>query len=544
MHRAHYRLLLTIARMPKAFTYGAGAVLAIVLMLATASTVLWVDQSKLSAQHQRTMDTARAITAESDALLEHLNWHGDLLCDRTSLIHLNEHLLRSRFFREIGQLDADRRLICSTALGLLHEPVKGDYPVITSHLGRQFLNNVPLQMANKTLEATIIQHDNFNIVLSPYVTQDLYESADTVWLRTDAGLALLSSAKAPETTVSMRARAANLQRTTLSRQGVGYELVTMEPDSDLVLQTRRGLRAIAQQNGLLILTMLLGSLLIGALASGALAPYVKKLGSVGKRIRFLCDDSHIQLVYQPIFDLASLRPIGCEVLMRIKEDNGGLLMPDQAIPAILASGLASQVDHVVTRKAIRELGGRMPRQETKFQVALNYFPESIDSVSLGAALKDALHATPRDDFDLCLEVTEHSLSSELINDVRELKKQGFKIAIDDFGTGYSNLKSVTRLSPDILKIDQSFVYELEDATVRSNLIPEIINIAHAVGARAVAEGIEKIEQAALLAALGVQCGQGYALARPMELNTFLVFMQKFQTQRHTSTSMFAGNQAI
>src|SRR5690606_12932161 len=105
--------------------------------------------------------------------------------------------------------------------------------------------------------------------------------------------------------------------------------------------------------------------------------------------------------------------------------------------------------------------------------------------------------------------------------------EGFLIAVDDFGTGYSNLQLVTKLSPDILKIDGSFVYELEEASLRSNLIPQIVNIARAVGADAVAEGIEKPEQARLLAAQGVQYGQGYALARPMPLERFIAFMSTF-----------------
>ena len=139
-----------------------------------------------------------------------------------------------------------------------------------------------------------------------------------------------------------------------------------------------------------------------------------------------------------------------------------------------------------------------------------------------------MQASERDDFEICIEVTEHSLSSELIGDVQQLKSQGFLIAVDDFGTGYSNLKSVTQLSPDLLKIDGSFVYELEGDTVRSNLIPEIVRIAIAVNAQTVAEGIEKMEQVELLRAEGVRYGQGYALGRPMDVAAFVVFMTSFQ----------------
>src|SRR5690606_3530995 len=100
---------------------------------------------------------------------------------------------------------------------------------------------------------------------------------------------------------------------------------------------------------------------------------------------------------------------------------------------------------------------------------------------------------------------------------------------------YSNLKSVTKLSPDLLKIDRSFVYELEDASVRSNLIPEIVNIARAVNAQTVAEGIETLEQARLLAAAGVRYGQGFALARPMPIASFTALIASFACEDAAQT---------
>src|SRR3546814_20503377 len=87
------------------------------------------------------------------------------------------------------------------------------------------------------------------------------------------------------------------------------------------------------------------------------SPYVVGLRGIQNRIHFLCDDAHIQLVYQPIFDLTTMKPVGCEVLMRMKEGDR-LWMPDQVIPAILQSGLARRFDHAVTRKALRERADR------------------------------------------------------------------------------------------------------------------------------------------------------------------------------------------
>ncbi|MFW7343553.1 EAL domain-containing protein [Pollutimonas sp. H1-120] len=525
MSKAHYWLLLKIAEKPKAFTYGVGILTALLLILATAATAVWVDENRIADRHDNALQLARAAVVESATILDHLIEHDYVGCDDNDLMHLNGHLLQSRFIREIGVLDADNRLVCSTALGRLSRPVKGNYPVVTLRSGRKLLKDVPLQMVNEKVKATILQRDNFNVVLSPYLTEDIYRSADAVWLRTIDGLVPLRSTVAPQELPRWRERAGRFEKTAFTLHDLGYELVSQQTGTDVVLQSRRSLAAIARDSGALPPAMLAGSLLIAVLTVGTLAPYVMGLRDVRNRIHFLCDDAHILLVYQPIFDLTTMKPVGCEVLMRMKE-KGKVWMPDQVIPAILDSGLARRFDHIVTQKAIRELAGRLPAQRDTFRLALNYFPDSIDQATLIPVLQQALQAAGRSDLEVCIEITEHSLSSNLIAEVGALKAQGFRIAIDDFGTGYSNLKSVTKLSPDVLKIDRSFVFELEDATVRSNLISEIVNIARAVDARAVAEGIENMEQAQLLAALGVQYGQGYALARPMELEPFLAFMAK------------------
>ena len=525
MHKARYWLLLKIAKMPKAFTYGAGILIALALMVATIAATVWLDQNRVAQRHGNTLHVFEAMTSESIWLLDHLVQHEELDCSNEDLMHLNTHLLQTRYIREIGLMDDERRLICSTALGSVSEPIKGDYPVHISRSGLELLNNVPLTMADMKLAGVIIQRPPFNVVLSPYATADMYTSAGAVWLRTADGPVLLSATAGADDIPLMHERVGLLDSSEFELQGLGYELVTMTPGLDLILQTQRSLGTIVQQNGILLPALLASSLLIAVLAVGTITPYVAKLSELQNRIAYLCDEAHLTLVYQPIFDLITRRPIGCEVLARLKEDSQ-CWMPDKMIPAILKAGLERQFDHAVTRKAIRELAAHLPAWDGKFSIALNYFPNSVGPARLTPVLADALKAAGRRDLEICIEITEHSLSSELINEVRSLKAEGFFIAVDDFGTGYSNLRSVTRLSPDLLKIDRSFVYELEDATIRSNLIPEIVNIARAVDAQTVAEGIENMEQAELLAAAGVRYGQGYALARPMKMAQFIAFINR------------------
>lgn len=527
MHKARYWLLLKIAKMPKVFTYGAGVLIALTLGLVTMIATVWLDQNRVAQRHGDAIRIFQAITAESTALLDHLVSHDGLDCGQADLLHMNAHLLKSRYLREIGILNEDRGLICSTALGRVAEPIKGDYPVHVSRSGLQLLNNIPLTMAEKKLAAVIIQRPPFNVVLSPFATGDIYASADAVWLRTADGLTLLSAAVESVEIPGMRERAARLERPDFELRGMGYELVTTAPGLDVALQTQRGPGTIVRESGMLLPVLLAGSLLIAVLAVGTIAPYVLKLSDLRNRIGFLCNERHLALVYQPVFDLTTMRPVGCEVLARLKED-GRPWMPDRMIPAIQAAGLEQRFDHAVTRKAIRELAAHLPVWNGKLSIAVNYFPESVNPDELIPVLTGALRAAGRRDLEICIEITEHSLSSELIAEVQCLKAQGFLIAVDDFGTGYSNLKSVTRLSPDRLKIDRSFVHELEGATVRSSLIPEIVDIARAVNAQTVAEGIENMEQARLLTVAGVRYGQGYALARPMEIAQFTALIAKFK----------------
>lgn len=123
-------------------------------------------------------------------------------------------------------------------------------------------------------------------------------------------------------------------------------------------------------------------------------------------------------------------------------------------------------------------------------------------------------------FCVGIKVTEHSLSEEIIHEISRIKKMGYEVSVDDFGTGYSNLRIVKNIQPDIIKIDKSFVFDMEESSVRSSMIPQIIDIAATVGARVIAEGVENVEQRDLLLKLGVQYGQGYYFGRPMPLESF------------------------
>ncbi len=122
------------------------------------------------------------------------------------------------------------------------------------------------------------------------------------------------------------------------------------------------------------------------------------------------------------------------------------------------------------------------------------------------------------------------MSESLFDDVQALRADGYLISVDDFGTGYSNLATVKRLAPDFLKIDRSFVFDMEDNSLRSSLIPEIVGIATAVQAEIIAEGVENESQAQRLAQMGVQFAQGYWYGKPQTIANLIETLNNWPQQ--------------
>src|SRR5690606_29103455 len=120
-------------------------------------------------------------------------------------------------------------------------------------------------------------------------------------------------------------------------------------------------------------------------------------------------------------------------------------------------------------------------------------------------------------FQLIAEITEDEYLDDqgTLGQLNALSELGIGVAIDDFGTGYSNLKQLKQLSCDYLKIDRSFVIDIQEESIKSSLIPRMVDIAEQLGLSVIAEGIEHPEQQHILAEMGVQYGQGWALGKPM-----------------------------
>ncbi len=220
----------------------------------------------------------------------------------------------------------------------------------------------------------------------------------------------------------------------------------------------------------------------------------------------------LHVLYQPLVDLADTRPVGVEALVRWLHPRLGVVPPAQFIPIAERSGTIVEIGLFVLETACRQVV-----EWDGLYVSVNLSPRQLHEQTLVADVLDVLARTGLAPERLVLEVTESALVDESagIVKLRALRDHGIHVAIDDFGTGYSSLHYLTRLPVDILKIDRSFVAELNGTPEGSGITEAILRLSQVLHLTTVAEGIETAEQATELQLLGCSVGQGYLFARPL-----------------------------
>ncbi|MFN8052854.1 MAG: EAL domain-containing protein [Acidimicrobiales bacterium] len=232
------------------------------------------------------------------------------------------------------------------------------------------------------------------------------------------------------------------------------------------------------------------------------------------------DDGQFEVHYQPIVDVANQRLESVEALLRWHHPERGLVPPDRFISLAEESGLIVPIGRWVLQEACRQTRvWQQLRPETadlaigvNLSVRQMHDPNLIDDI--GAALADTGLAPEH----LTIELTESMLMEDherSARTLRSLKDLGVSIAIDDFGTGYSSLSYLRTFPVDMIKIDKSFVDELTGDDTSELLVRTVVDLAEALGASAIAEGIESYDQFEILERLHCNFGQGYLISKPL-----------------------------
>src|SRR4051794_12514491 len=223
------------------------------------------------------------------------------------------------------------------------------------------------------------------------------------------------------------------------------------------------------------------------------------------------------LVYQPKVDLQSGQCTGVEALVRWRHPRRGVLGPDQFLDLAERSGQMRKLTRAVLDKALAD-AAKWRAQGLPLGMAVNLSPSNLRDHRLVADLQRMLQTHGVAPQNLVLEITENVLivdEAQAADTVRELGELGIAMAIDDFGTGHSSLTRLRDLPLAELKIDRSFVMQMEDNPDDEKIVLSTIQLAHSLGLAVVAEGAETPGVISRLTELGCDMGQGYAFARPL-----------------------------
>ena len=243
-------------------------------------------------------------------------------------------------------------------------------------------------------------------------------------------------------------------------------------------------------------------------------------------LRIDTDRNGFRFVAQPKVD-ATGRPVGAELLMRWTTEAFGSVSPVEFIPLAEKVGLIQLMGRHAAHAAA-QLAAACAALGHALPVAVNLSPKQLLQPGLDGLL---LHACRRHNVQpamLELELTESALvhNMDIVTPMlHRLRSHGFSLALDDFGTGYSSLSYLRHLPFDKVKIDRSFVMDIERDPAASRLLESIVQLCKVLGMRTVAEGVETAQQLAALTAMGVDEFQGYHFARPMPVDDWLALLR-------------------
>ena len=245
-------------------------------------------------------------------------------------------------------------------------------------------------------------------------------------------------------------------------------------------------------------------------------------------LRSALERGELSLHYQPIAEGKSGRIVGMEALLRWKHPVRGMISPAQFIPLAEETGFIIPIGEWVLRTACEQCRAWQKQGFPSLYVAVNLSARQFHQKDLPASVYQILLETGLSPGSLGLEITEGLVMQQAessINTLRELKAMDMRISIDDFGTGYSSLSYLKRFPIDVLKIDQSFVRDIPGDADDAAIASTIITMAHSLGLKVVAEGVETREQLNFMREHGCDSMQGYFLSKPLPAEQFESFLK-------------------
>ena len=233
-------------------------------------------------------------------------------------------------------------------------------------------------------------------------------------------------------------------------------------------------------------------------------------------IRTALENDNVIFNLQPQYDINhNLR--GFEALARMKDQDGKLVSPGAFIPVAESCGLIDQIDLKVFEKSATFIAGMVKEGHKDLTLSINISVRHLMKNNFLEEIRDVIEKSGIDVRNLEIEVTESIMidSENALKRIESIKDMGIRVAIDDFGTGYSSLSYLNKLPADLLKIDKSFIDEMNSSESSRQYVASIISIGHILNLEVISEGVEDEEQLKVLKGIGCDYIQGFVWGRPL-----------------------------
>lgn len=476
------------------------------------STIFHTHYLQLGETLQQAGDEFQRALSESQNINTSLASLNESQCSDTVLNALRVELAQAWHILDIAYLDNDN-MLCTAATGLFSQPTpfgQEPYNFIAGHDVKVYLERDARHPIYASLfqKPIVFRTTRFSFLLNPrklWPTIPLPSDAEYIYLQAKDGRVIHIKGEA-----GLWQKAAT-QPWYFSRQGI--YLQRCQTDGAFCLASLYTYGRILTENIELLILALFLSVLISSLTYHVITHRADAKRSIKYRVKHGLNKQSFYWLFQPIVSLSDQRIIGCEVLARFK-DSLGELSPLEFIPEVKRQGKSWHFTRSMIQFVYTSLE-QDPAFPTGFKVSLNLSPTDIENGCARELLQ--LPALINSRFQVALELTEdhymeHAKARTLL---QELADAGFAIYIDDFGTGYSNLAHLHAVPCHALKIDRTFVSDIDTDGIKSSLIPQIVQIGRNFGIEVIAEGIENSRQYQKLAEQGVTMGQGWLFGKPM-----------------------------
>lgn len=311
---------------------------------------------------------------------------------------------------------------------------------------------------------------------------------------------------------------------------IGATLINSQDfDADIVLQQASTAMYLAKSKGIDTFEIFESQMYLAMLNRVTLESNIQKA---------LANDE-FTVYFQPIIDL-NTREIHClEALARWPHPQQGLIPPSKFIPCMEMTGLIISFGMLVLRKACQQLSLLNKQGWDSLSISVNLSTRQFEYPNLLSEIDQILLQTQINPSCLSLEITESVIMEDPLNAIsliQELRSRQIKVSLDDFGTGYSSLAYIHRFPVNSLKIDRTFIDNVELHTAECYVLDTIIELGKKLGISVIAEGIESESQLEYLCALGCKYGQGYLFSKPIpssEIETLLPRIKSYDVENQT-----------